>query len=212
MRALTEVALLTERAVRPDCAVLSEQDAAVGKALLARDASAPFGPPPLALLDCDSDERWALYEDLRVAVESEFGLDEAAARSMVRCTRERGVRLGLRLWLATADAGAVVGAIAAFRPAQQPTPAARLQEVDIFPGHRGHGHGTALLEAARSRLSDQGVRLLIIGADEDDWPLGWYRRLGFGVVARVEKPAGAPRRQRSCGLMLSAWTDRRPTR
>lgn len=43
MLALSEVAMVTERAWRPDCAVLGERDAAVGNALLARDASAPFG-------------------------------------------------------------------------------------------------------------------------------------------------------------------------
>jgi GNAT superfamily N-acetyltransferase len=184
------VALRTERVLHPGCAVLSEQDAAVGKALLARDASTPFQRSALALLDCDSDERWALYEDHRVLVEKQFGLDEAAARSLVRWTRERGVRLGLQLWLATADSGVLVGGIGAFRPAHDVASASRLQEVDIFPPHRGHGHGAALLEAVRLRLDSQGVRVLIIGADEDDWPLRWYRRLGFRDVARVAKPVG----------------------
>jgi GNAT superfamily N-acetyltransferase len=187
MRDCAEVALLTERALRPDCVVLGEEDVAVGKALLARDTSTPFGPWSLNLQACDSDQEWALYEDHRVPVEREFGLEEAEARALVRLTHERVARLGLRLWLATDDGGQVVGGIAAFRHSQEATVAARLQEVDIFPTHRGQGFGTALLEAARLHLDSEGASVLIIGADEDDWPLHWYRRLGFRDVARVQK-------------------------
>lgn len=189
MQQFAEIALLTERALRPECIALTEQDPVVGKILLARDASAPFSPCSLSLQTCDSDHLWALYEDYRVPVERELGLDEAAARALVRRTRERAVHLGLQLWLATAGAGQIVGGIAAFCPDQDGMSAARIQEVDVFPPHRGHGLGRALLEGVRLHLSSQGVRTLIIGADEDDWPLNWYRRLGFRDVARVEKPA-----------------------
>lgn len=192
MEAFAEVALLSEKALRPDCVVLSKQDPSAGKALLARDACTPFGPRSLALLDCDSDERWALYEDFRVPVEREFGVDDAAARSLVRLMRERLGPLGLRLWLATGDDGHVVGGIGAFRIDHAGTEAARLQDVDVFPEHRGRGLGTALMEAVRLHLHSQGVRVLIIGADEEDWPLSWYRRLDFRDVARVERP-GNPR-------------------
>jgi len=184
VRDFAGVALLTERALRPDCVVLGGQDVEVGKALLARDASTPFGPWSLDLQACDSDERWALYEEHRVPVEREFGLGETEARAMVRLTRERAVRLGLLLWLATDSKRQVVGGVAAFRHSQDAT-VARLQEVDVFPAHRGQGFGAALLEAARLHLSSQDARVLIMGADEDDWPLHWYRRLGFLDVARV---------------------------
>lgn len=187
MQEFAGLALDTERALRPGCAALRAQDAMVGKRLLARDASTPFAPLPLVLQACDSDERWALYEDHRVPVEREFGLEEAEARALVRLTRERAVRLGLRLWLANDEDGQVVGGIAAFRHSQDVTVAARLQEVDVFPAHRGQGFGAALLEGARLHLRSQGVNVLIIGADEDDWPLPWYRRLGFRDVARVQK-------------------------
>ena len=90
MRELAEVALLTERALRPGCAVLGHQDLVIGKALLAREASTSFGTRSLSLTCCESDQSWALYEDCRVLVERDFGLDEATARSLVRRTRERG--------------------------------------------------------------------------------------------------------------------------
>lgn len=179
-----EVALLTERALRPDCVVLGEQDAVVGEALLAREASTPFGPRSLPLLACETDERWALYENCRVPVEREFGLDEPAVRSLVRRTRERAVRLGLQLWLATAEDDQVVAGIAAFSPAQDGAPAARLQEVDVFPAHRGQGLGKALLEGARLHLSSQGVQVLVIGADEMTG-----RSVGTAAWAFVTLPA-----------------------
>ena len=188
MQEFAELALETERALRPGCSAFSEQDAVVGKGLLARDVSTPFCPRSLVLEACESSEQWALYEDHRVLVEREFGLREEEARAMVRSTRKRAVRLGMRLWLATDDRREVVGGIAAFRHKQDDTVAARLQEVDVFPAHRGRGLGAALLEGARLNLISHGVDVLVIGADEDDWPLSWYRRLGFRDVARVQKP------------------------
>lgn len=98
----------------------------------------------------------------------------------------------MRLWLAIGQAGKVVGGVAAFRCPDRASPAARLQEVDIFPAHRGQGLGTALLEGVRDLLLSEGVSSLVIGADEDDWPLGWYRSLGFRDLLRVNKRISQP--------------------
>jgi GNAT superfamily N-acetyltransferase len=138
----------------------------------------------LTLIPCDSDDRWARYEDLRVEVEAGLGLDEGRARSLVRHTRRRGEGLGPRLWLAAVPGDEVVGGIAAFPVTGG---AARLQEVDVFPAHRGAGLGRPLLEALRRELHGCALRHLVVGADEDDWPLAWYRRLGFRQVARVAR-------------------------
>jgi GNAT superfamily N-acetyltransferase len=59
--------------------------------------------------------------------------------------------------------------------------------VDVFPEHRGHGFGTALLEGVRRLLVAENITTLVVGADDDDWPLDRYRRLGFRDVARVNK-------------------------
>jgi GNAT superfamily N-acetyltransferase len=184
---LKQLALDTERALRPDAVQLREAVGAVGKALLVRDARQPFAAHGLALLACTSDEQWSQYEDYRIPVEASFGLDEAAARDLVRLTRERTGPLGLRLWLATGQEG-VVGGIGAFAVQGEGVSAARLQEVDVFPAHRGQGLGGALLEGVRRLLLSEGFRMLVVGADEDDWPLAWYRRLGFRQVLRVRKP------------------------
>jgi GNAT superfamily N-acetyltransferase len=184
-----QLALETERALRSGVVRLGGDSDGVGKALLVRDSRRPFAPHGLTLLACDSDEQWSRYQDHRVPVEASFGLDEPAARALVQRTRRRTDLLGMRLWLAIHQAhDDLVGGIAAFRHPGPTGPAARLQEVDVFPAYRGQGHGAALLESVRRLLVREGVRTLVIGADEDDWPLGWYRRLGFCEVVRVNKP------------------------
>lgn len=187
------MALETERALRPAVAEADAAGDAPGKVLLVRDARHAFAARGLSLVLCDSDEQWSRYEDERIPVEASFGLDEASGRALVQSVRRRAVSLGLRLWLAFDDRldqgyNEAVGGIAAFRHPGPVGPAARLQEVDVFPRYRGQGYGRALLEGARRLLVAEGVRTLVIGADEDDWPLGWYRRLGFRDVVRVLKP------------------------
>jgi GNAT superfamily N-acetyltransferase len=183
-----ELALGTERALRPDAVEVAADSAVAGKTLLVRDASVPFSPHALTLVPCTSDMHWAAYEAARIPVEAAFGLDEAEARAMVRRTRDRAGAIGLQLWLATGQPEGVVGAIGAFRHPGPTASAARLQEVDVFPGHRGHGLGTALLEGVRRLLAAENVTTMVVGADEDDWPLSWYRRLGFRDVVRVNQP------------------------
>jgi len=60
---------------------------------------------------------------------------------------------------------------------------AQIEEVMTLPEHRGKGHGRALLTAAIE--ATRAYPLVFIVADEDDWPLGLYGRLGFEVVGRV---------------------------
>ncbi|TFV53898.1 GNAT family N-acetyltransferase [Geodermatophilus sp. DF01-2] len=185
----TALAVASERLLRPGARVLAGGERpGAGRTLLVRPAAVPIAPLALALQACTTDADWARYAVRRVEVEAGFGLDPEQARALVRRTRERTGGLGLRLWLAAGPDGDLVGAVGAFLlPADAGT--ARLQEVDVFPGHRGRGHGDALLEAVRRRLAADGVGRLLVGADEDDWPLGWYRGRGFRPVARVSRAA-----------------------
>jgi GNAT superfamily N-acetyltransferase len=185
-----QMAIMSERLLRPECKVLGDVDPGTAKQLLVRDALEPITKQGLTLHPCKSDADWTRYESFRVQVEQAFGLDEFEARSLVRSTRERGKCIGLSLWLAGAETSDPVGAVAAFRPSSSHPQFARLQEVDVFPAWRGRGLGRALLEGIRQELCATGVRWLLIGADEDDWPLSWYRRLGFRDLARVS--TGSP--------------------
>ncbi|GLY28185.1 GNAT family N-acetyltransferase [Kineosporia sp. NBRC 101731] len=171
-------ALASERLLFPD-----GRPGPLGKTLLVRSTQEPW--PTVRRLRLRPLTDWARYEQLRIEVEAGFGVGPEPARAMVAALRERIVRLRLTMLIADDD----IGALGWF---PWPTRAdcarpgwARLQEVDVFPAHRGQGFGDALLAAALEHLAGCGVHTAIIGADEDDWPLDWYRRRGFTAVARV---------------------------
>lgn len=71
---------------------------------------------------------------------------------------------------------------------------AQIEEVMTLPEHRGRGHGRALLTAAIRAASAHSLVFLV--ADEDDWPLALYERLGFELVGRVYVFNAAPARAR----------------
>lgn len=133
-----------------------------------------------------SEQDWSDYEEQRLILEAGFGVDEFKARGMVDALRGRRARLGLQLYLAR-DGHRLVGAIARFRLPAHPW-CARLQDVDVFPAWRGRGYGDAVLAAVLDLLAIEGSTTVVVGADEDDWPLGWYRKRGFCQVARVLPP------------------------
>jgi GNAT superfamily N-acetyltransferase len=168
-------AVQSERALFPHTRELAPDDPAIGKTLLTRPTGEPLpARATLVLTPIVSEADWSRYERARIEVEAGFGVGPDEARAMVGALRERG---GLSLFFADP----VVGAVGYFVTSA----GARLQEVDIFPAWRGKGYGDALLAAVLQHLADRGIETAIIGADEDDWPLGWYRRRGFTPVARV---------------------------
>lgn len=180
------MALLTERRLFAATRVLGVLEAAGGgKALLVHPTAAGVAAQGrVSLRPVRSEQDWRDYEDQRVVVEAGFGVDAARARAMVEALRERGRHLGLVVYLAS-DGEQVVGAVGCFRLPAPHGRWARLQEVDVFPSCRGLGYGDALLAAVLELLVAGGSHTVVVGADEDDWPLGWYRRRGFRDVARV---------------------------
>jgi ribosomal protein S18 acetylase RimI-like enzyme len=45
--------------------------------------------------------------------------------------------------------------------------------------YRGRGIAQALLAAYIDDSAERGCRSVMINADEDDWPVGLYRKIGF---------------------------------
>lgn len=127
---------------------------------------------------------WTTYLGWRVEVEREFGGTPDDAHQMVERMREREATLGLRTFFVGVG-DQVVGAIARFAVGEPHAGWARLQEIDVFPGYRGHGYGDAALAAMCRALATADLPNVIVGADEDDWPLSWYRRRGFVDAVRV---------------------------
>ncbi len=180
------MALLTEQHLFTAARFLDVVEAAgEGKSLLVRPTAAVFpSRGEVCLTPVVTEQDWRGYQDQRVLVEAGFGVDALRAGTMVEALRERSRRLGLGLYLAS-DGGQVVGAVGCFRLPPPHRQWARLQEVDVFPSWRGRGYGDALLAAVLELLVTEGSKTVVVGADEDDWPLTWYRRRGFRDVARV---------------------------
>lgn len=180
------MALDSERRINPATRRLALDELhQQGKVLLVRASDVPFAEDELQLLQLRNDDDWATYLEHRIRVESELGVSAEQASIMVDAMRQRTSAPGIDCYLAH-HGSRTVGAISWFHvPGDQK--AARLQEVDVFPECRGVGYGNRLLEAARSTLRASDVTMLVVGADEDDWPLDWYRRKGFRAVARVPK-------------------------
>ena len=117
------------------------------KVLLVRDADEPRPDPrTVDLVPVMSMQQWRHNEEQRIAVEADFGVSESEARRMVGELRDRGARLGLRLYFAQDDQQ-VVGGVGYFRLPVPHQSYARLPEVDVFPGWRGQGYGDGLLTA-----------------------------------------------------------------
>ncbi len=179
-------ALRSEQLLAHSARVLGPAESlGAAKVLLVRAAGDPGAAPrTVDLVPVVSVQQWRHYEVQRIAVEAGFGVGAREARRMVRELRDRGERLGLRLYFAQ-DCGQVVGAMGCFRLPVPHQSYARLQEVDVFPGWRGQGYGDGLLTAVLAMLNAEGVSTVVVGADEDDWPLSWYRRRGFRDTVRV---------------------------
>ncbi len=183
-----EVALTlsTEQRLSPDARVLTDAEAPdMGKTLLVRPATTPLlSRAQVSLRPAATEQEWRDYTRARVEVEAGFGVGREQTEEMVSDLRERTNSLGLRLYLAR-DGEQLVGAIARFILPAPHQNWARLQEVDVFPSWRGNGFGDAVLASMFAVLSAEGTTVAVVGADEDDWPLSWYRRRGFRDVARV---------------------------
>jgi ribosomal protein S18 acetylase RimI-like enzyme len=67
----------------------------------------------------------------------------------------------------------------------------QIEELWTDPPARGHGVGRALIEHAVCRAVDLDNALVFLVADADDWPRGFYRRLGFAEQAAITSFARA---------------------
>jgi uncharacterized protein (DUF952 family)/GNAT superfamily N-acetyltransferase len=121
-------------------------------------------------------------EALRPVWDAEWqrhGVDDAVRTQLTdRLLREQRV-LDLRGLALRVDGEVVASAVLRIDGAT-----AELDGVEVVPGHRGSGHGDALLADARAIAAGAGCDLVTLTAAADDHPRAWYGRRGFAEVNR----------------------------
>lgn len=109
---------------------------------------------------------------------------------------EDGVEGSFHLAAVEEETGVVVGVVTLFPEASRHRPSAvrpwRLRGMAVAPDRQGQGVGSALLEAAVTRLRSRGADAL--WANGRDTALGFYRRHGWTVLddAFVTDDTGLP--------------------
>ena len=85
-----------------------------------------------------------------------------------------------------------VVAFAALDPRVEPTV---IEYIAVEEASQGHGHGSALVDAAREAGSSRSVY-----AETDDDAVDFYRRLGFTVTEKAPDPRWPERQRYACLL------------
>jgi predicted N-acetyltransferase YhbS len=86
-----------------------------------------------------------------------------------------------------AFASTVGNEVAAYAVARVAGHVAKLTEVDALVRSHGHGLGRALIWGAVKELRAEGVRLVVVEAQDDAWTRWIYLRLGFEDIGRTHR-------------------------
>jgi ribosomal protein S18 acetylase RimI-like enzyme len=183
--ALRRAALRSEALLFGDA--MPVEDAVGAKVLLVKRLVHGADEVRRALVAIEAKGDWADYAQERALVEEGLGAGAAEARRMVEAMRRRAAMLPIR-WFFVWAGGERVGAVGLLT--LEGGVAGRLQDVDVFPRFRGRGLGRLLLRAIEAEAAAAGCRLLVVGADHDDWPSRWYERNGYRAVAVVRRKPG----------------------
>ncbi len=133
----------------------------------------PDGPAPMAVREVSIDEAMPFREE---TWRRPYG---AAAVPLAAFGRVLAERIGARFFVAEVD-----GAMAAGCELYQHDGVAQIETVDTLEEFRGRGLArSVVLEATEAALAS-GADLILIVADDDDWPKQLYAKLGFDPVGR----------------------------
>jgi predicted N-acetyltransferase YhbS len=84
-------------------------------------------------------------------------------------------------------AATVYNDVAAYAVARVAGDVAKLTELDAFTRSFGQGLGRAIIWGAVCALREQGVRLVVVEAEDDTWPKWTFRRLGFADIGHTHR-------------------------
>ena len=105
--------------------------------------------------------------------------DADAARQIVAFTELIAGAVPARLFAARS-----AGEIGSFCALFQSDGLGQIDEVTTIERYRRRGLAAAVVEAALRASLDAGDELTFLVADEGDWPMEWYGRLGFRPIGR----------------------------
>jgi ribosomal protein S18 acetylase RimI-like enzyme len=109
------------------------------------------------------------------------GRRDAEARRQIVAFTERMAEVGTtRLLAARGDRGEIGSFCALF----QEGGVAQIDEVTTVQQYRRRGLARAVVVGALSAALEDGAELVFLVADETDWPMRWYQRLGFEPLGR----------------------------
>lgn len=84
-------------------------------------------------------------------------------------------------------AATVSNEVAAYAVARVCGDVAKLTEIDALVRAHGHGLGRSVIWGAVKALREEGVRLVVVEAEDDTWTKWIYLRLGFEDVGRLHR-------------------------
>lgn len=119
------------------------------------------------------------FGDVRPVVETvvrrfEVTADEAILRELVGFKELAERRAGVRFVVAKVD-----GRIAVECELYVGEGVAQIEDVNTLEEFRGRGAARAVVLGAAQRAREEGADLVFLVADEEDWPIRLYERLGF---------------------------------
>jgi ribosomal protein S18 acetylase RimI-like enzyme len=109
------------------------------------------------------------------------GRRDAEARRQIVAFTERMARVGsTSLFAARGDRSEIASFCALF----QEDGVAQIDEVTTVQQYRHRGLARAVVAGALRAALEAGAEFVFLVADEADWPMRWYERLGFEPIGR----------------------------
>jgi GNAT superfamily N-acetyltransferase len=145
----------------------------------------PAPAPGVAVTEVDCER----LEPTRVAAAVELRGDAEVGRQLALRDRLIATAVAVRCF-AVLDGDEIAARCQLYRALS----VFQVENVYTVPGHRRRGYAAALVSYALREAHSGGARLVFLVADADDWPQGFYRRMGFrdaGLLHRFKRVAGA---------------------